>query len=183
MGKKTPRMPTWLIPSLDDALISVASAFIIMFAVVAVARLAGLRTFAKMSAFDFASTVAVGSIMASSVVSTEVSVLRAAIAIAVIVGIQTVVGRIKFASDAFENLMENDPILLMRDGRIIERNLHRSGVTQGDLIAKLREANVVQLSEVKAVVFETTGDVSVLHGSGDKKLDALLLEGVQGTEG
>ena len=150
-----------------------------MFLVVLVARLAGLRTFAKMSAFDFASTVAVGSIMASAILSTDVSLLRAAIGIATVVGIQLIVGKFKFKSDAFEDLMENDPVFLMIDGEILDENLRATGVTRADLIAKLREANVIQISEVKAVVMETTGDVSVLHGDSDKKIDALLLEGVR----
>ena len=172
-------MPAWLVPSLNDVLIAVVTAVGMMFVIVLVARVAGLRTFAKMSAFDFASTVAVGSIMASAVLTNSVSLLKAGISIATIVGVQLVVGKLKFRSDWFEDLMENDPILLMRNGEIMHDNLRASGVTKGDLIAKLREANVIQLSEVKAVVLETTGDVPVLHGEGDKKIDALLLEGVR----
>ena len=172
-------MPAWLVPSLFDVIVTVVTAVGIMFLVVLVARLAGLRTFAKMSAFDFASTVAVGSIMASAILSTDVSLLRAAIGIATVVGIQLIVGKFKFKSDAFEDLMENDPVFLMIDGEILDENLKATGVTRADLIAKLREANVIQISEVKAVVMETTGDVSVLHGDSDKKIDALLLEGVR----
>ena len=172
-------MPAWLVPSFFDVVVTIVTAVGIMFLVVLVARLAGLRTFAKMSAFDFASTVAVGSIMASAILSTDVSLLRAAIGIATVVGIQLIVGKFKFKSDAFEDLMENDPVFLMIDGEILDENLRATGVTRGDLIAKLREANVIQISEVKAVVMETTGDVSVLHGDSDKKIDALLLEGVR----
>ena len=174
-------MPDWIFPSLNDILISLATAAGIMFAVWGVARVAGLRTFAKMSAFDFASTVAVGSIMASTIMSNDAPLLRAAISIAAVVAVQTIVGKLKFQSDTLEAIMENDPLLLMEDGRILDDNLAAAGVTRGDLISKLREANVIQLSEVKAVVFETTGDVSVLHGSADKKMDALLMEGVRRT--
>lgn len=172
-------MLTWLLPSLSDVFVTIATAVIIMFAVVFIARLAGLRTFAKMSAFDFASTVAVGSIMASTVMNVDTSLLRGSIAIATIVGVQLIVGRLKFSSDRIEDVLENDPVLLMRNGRIMDDNLREAGVTRSDLIAKLREANVLQLSEVKAVVLETTGDVSVLHGSGDTTVDDLLLDGVR----
>ena len=47
-------------------------------------------------------------------------------------------------------------------------------------MAKLREANVFELSEVKAVVLETTGDISVLHSDSKKKIEDCLLEGVKG---
>ena len=51
-------------------------------------------------------------------------------------------------------------------------------VTEGDLRSKLREANVVKLSEVKAVIFETTGDMVVLHKSNEDDIDPWLLEDV-----
>lgn len=51
----------------------------------------------------------------------------------------------------------------MRGSEILDDNLKEAEVTHDDLRAKLREANVTQLSQVKAVVMESTGDVSVLH--------------------
>ena len=65
----------------------------------------------------------------------------------------------------------------MKDGEIYYDNLKKARVTESDLRGKLREANVIQLSEVRAVVFETTGDVSVLH-SADKKLEDWIIKDV-----
>lgn len=72
--------------------------------------------------------------------------------------------------------IDNQPTLLMRNGEIIDGSLEKCKVTLSDLKAKLREANVIQLSEVKAVVFESTGDISVLHGSNNKDIDEWLLD-------
>jgi uncharacterized membrane protein YcaP (DUF421 family) len=47
------------------------------------------------------------------------------------------------------------------------------------LIAKLWEANVLQLSEVHAAVLETTGDISVLHGREINRIDDILLKDVR----
>jgi uncharacterized membrane protein YcaP (DUF421 family) len=56
-------------------------------------------------------------------------------------------------------------------------------MTRSELRAKLREANVLEWSQIRAVVLETTGDVSVLHGDeGGTPLDPSLLEGVDGVE-
>ena len=73
--------------------------------------------------------------------------------------------------------MDNDPLMLMEGNKIYYENLKKARVTESDLRGKLREANVIQLSEVRAVVFETTGDVSVLH-SPDKKLEDWLIKDV-----
>ena len=60
---------------------------------------------------------------------------------------------------------------------ILHKNLLIAKITKEDLKAKLREANVLDYSEVQAVVFEATGDISVLHG--DKKIHDELLEGIR----
>ena len=52
----------------------------------------------------------------------------------------------------------------MRDGVFLEASMASSRVSRDDVLAKLRAANVLSLSEVRAVVLETTGDISVLHG-------------------
>ena len=74
-------------------------------------------------------------------------------------------------------LVDNAPLLLMDSGGVLEENLAAARLTPADLRAKLREANVVDPARVHAVVFETTGDVSVLHG-GDR-FDPDLLRGVR----
>jgi uncharacterized membrane protein YcaP (DUF421 family) len=74
-------------------------------------------------------------------------------------------------------LVDNAPLLLM-DGRgVLEDNLASARVTHDDLRAKLRDANVLDTGQIHAVVFETTGDVSVLHG--DEPLDPEVLRGVR----
>jgi uncharacterized membrane protein YcaP (DUF421 family) len=70
--------------------------------------------------------------------------------------------------------------MLMDGHKILTHNLHRAKVTEGDLRSKLREANVLNLSQVRAVVFEATGDISVLHSnSEDEVLEDWLLKDVE----
>ena len=66
----------------------------------------------------------------------------------------------------------------MRHGKILQENLDSSNVSKEDLMAKLREANALKMSNVKAVIFETTGDIAVLHGDGEDDIDDELLFGV-----
>jgi uncharacterized membrane protein YcaP (DUF421 family) len=78
-----------------------------------------------------------------------------------------------------KKLVDNQPLLLMDGSKILYENLKIARVSEGDLRNKLREANVTRLEQVKAVVFETTGDVSVLHAEDQKPLDDFLLEDVR----
>jgi len=148
--------------------------------IVAVRKL-GLRTFSKMTAVDFVVTVASGSLLASAVTATAwPSFIQALGGVTMLLILQKVVSLLRQNSNAFKEAAENEPLLLMKDGAFIPVALEATQVTESDVIAKLREANALDLSEVKAVVLETTGDISVLHGG---KLDERLLDEVQTVEG
>ena len=145
--------------------------------VIAATRLLGLRTFSKMSSFDFAATIATGSLMASVAMATT-PLATGAVAVAVIFGLQ---GVLSFGRQrGLSRVVDNTPLLLMDGPRMLLDNMRAARITRDDLIAKLREANVLSLSQVHCVVFETTGDVSVLHNGADRdELDPELLSGVR----
>ncbi|AIF99832.1 MAG TPA: DUF421 domain-containing protein [Alteromonas australica] len=133
--------------------------------VVVLVRINGLRSFSKMTNFDFVMTVAVGSLLASaSQTNNWEAFLQAMIAMATLFLVQSVTARMRRQSDTIEAVMQNTPVILMRNGQIIESALAETRVARSDLMAKLREANVLDIQQVKAVVLETTGDISVLHG-------------------
>jgi len=133
--------------------------------VVLLIRINGLRSFSKMTNFDFVMTVAVGSLLASaSQTTTWEAFLQAMVAMAALFIVQSVSARLRRRSDKIDAIMQNTPVILMRNGEIIDGALEETRVARSDLLAKLREANVLDLNEVRAVVLETTGDISVLHG-------------------
>lgn len=143
-----------------------------------ITKIAGKRTFAKMSSFDFAVTIAMGSILADAVNKPGSSLMPAFISIAILAVLQVVFAKLRSSSDKFESAISNTPILLMQDGTILHENLSKALVSQADLMGKLREANVLQLSQVRAVVFETTGDISVLHNKDDTPIDKIIMKDV-----
>ena len=145
--------------------------------VVLLIRINGLRSLSKMTNFDFVMTVALGSLLAGASQSTEWSgFAQTMVAMAALFIIQWGTARLRKASNRFEEFTQNTPIILMRNGTFVERALKETRVSQSDVIAKLREANALELSKVRAVVLETTGDVSVLHGDA---LDEILIENVR----
>jgi uncharacterized membrane protein YcaP (DUF421 family) len=148
--------------------------------IIVLVRCVGLRSFSKMTAFDFVITIATGSLLATAATATGWSgFLQTVVAIAALMGVQVVLALVRRNSDAAGRAMENAPLLLMRDGVFLDAALASSRVTRADVFAKLREANALDLSTVRAVVLETTGDISVLHGS---TVEATLLDGVRSPE-
>lgn len=168
-------MKEWFKFSESGLLSILLTALGIYVALVILTRISGKRSFSKMSSFDFSMTVAIGSVMATVIISKAVSLQHGITGLICIYAIQMLVafGR---RNNSIRNIIDNKPTLLMKDQEIFEDNLKKCNVTISDLKAKLREANVIQLSEVKAVVFESTGDISVLHGSDSKNVDDWLLD-------
>ena len=158
---------------------AVVSALAIYALVILYTRLAGVRSFAKMSGFDFAMTIATGSVLASTAMSPSVPLPVGATVMGVLFLVQWGLAKGRVAFPAFSRVLDNEPILVMREGRVIDDNLRRSGVTRDDLMSKLREANVLRLDHVRAVIVETTGDVTVLHGDPEIELSPQLFRGVR----
>jgi len=146
--------------------------------VVILIRFTGLRSLSKMTNFDFVMTIALGSLIAGAAQSTEwIGFFQTLVGMAAMFITQITASRLRKASDTIEGVISNRPRLLMRDGKILYDALRDCRVAEADLIAKLREANALEFSQIRAVVLETTGDVSVLHG---EKLDERVISGVKG---
>jgi uncharacterized membrane protein YcaP (DUF421 family) len=139
-------------------------------------RFNGLRSLSKMTNFDFVMTIALGSLAAGAAQATDWSgFAQPMAAMAGLFVAQWVSARLRKSSDTFEDLAQNEPLMLMRNGKFLRGAMEQSRVAESDIVAKLREANVLDFNEVRAVVLEATGDVSVLHGD---KLDERLIENV-----
>ncbi|PHN02665.1 DUF421 domain-containing protein [Flavilitoribacter nigricans] len=174
----------WIFSSLDTLGTTALKALLIYLIIIIYTRISGLRTFGKLSSFDFAITIAIGSILASVILSGNVSLMQGMVALGVLITLQHIISIIRRWWKPFDHLVSNTPLLLMLDGRMLEENMQKVSLSESTLISKLREANVLNLSEVRAVIIETTGDISVLHASDqDRVLDDYLLKGVSGKPG
>jgi uncharacterized membrane protein YcaP (DUF421 family) len=143
--------------------------------VIAYTRLFGLKSFSKMTGFDFLNTLAIGNLLAMSAATSSPSLFVGAILIGLLYLLNSVISRVTFMSEKAEDIADNSPKLLMRNGKILEENLEKTKITKNELRGKLREANVITLDQVLAVVLETTGDISVLHTTNEQELDDFLL--------
>lgn len=93
---------------------SIAVAWVIL-----VVRIVGLRAFSKMTAFDFVVTVAIGSLLAgASQAESWRAFLQSCMVMSSLLGLQYLVARSRRASGRFDAIIQNSPVLLMRDGEI-----------------------------------------------------------------
>lgn len=133
-----------------------------------------------MSSFDFAITIAFGSVVASTLLTKSPSLLAGAFGLAALFGIQYIVSNSRRLSAAVEGLVDNVPIVLMAGDKVLSDHLNEARITEDDLKSKLRSSGITSPQQVLAVILETTGDVSVIKKSDE--ISPWLFEGIRGAE-
>lgn len=143
---------------------------------VLVLRLAGKRALAKLNAFDLVVTVALGSTLATVLLTKDVALLEGVLAFTMLALLQWGVARLSIASDRFRSLVRSTPRLLVENGSLREDAMRQERVTQGEIDAAIRSAGIGRLEDVGAVVLETDGSLSVLKATPEP---LTLLRGVR----
>ncbi|CAL9584065.1 DUF421 domain-containing protein [Streptomyces sp. enrichment culture] len=134
-------------------------------ALLLVVRLSGKRTLAKMNAFDLVVTVALGSTLATILLTRDVALVEGALALALLVSLQFVSAKAAVRSRAFRRLIKSEPTLLLRDGRMLPEAMARQRVAESEVRQAIRAHGIGAVEDVAAVVLETDGSFSVLSRS------------------
>lgn len=142
-------------------------------ALVAMVRVSGKRSLAKLNAFDLVVTVALGSTLATVLLNKAVALAEGLLALAMLLLLQWTVSRVSIASRPFRNLVRSEPALLLENGCLREDNMKRERVTRGEVEAAIRQQGHGRLDAVAAVVLETDGSMSVIAGADIAELDVL----------
>ena len=94
------------------------------------------------------------------------SITDGLILVSTIIGWNVLIDWVSFKSPRLRRLFEPEPICLVRNGRILRRNLRRENLAEAELMGKLREEGVEDVKEVKAAYFEADGAISVIKKKG-----------------
>ena len=126
-------------------------------------RLSGKRTLAKMSAFDLVVTVALGSILATILLSKDVALVEGLLAFAVLIVLQFIIAWLSVRSQTISGLVKAEPSLLLYRGAFLGDALRRERVTEAEVRAAVRGQGLSALDDAAAVVLETDGSFSVVR--------------------
>ena len=130
-----------------------------------VLRISGKRTLAKLNAFDFVVTIAIGSTLASIITSKSLALVEGLVALGLLVVLQYVVARLSVRFAWANSLFKAEPALLLRDGELMHKTMRRERITKDDIESAVRDAGSESLSDAQAVFLETDGSLSVIPRS------------------
>ena len=141
-------------------------------AVVVILRVSGKRSLSKLNIFDFVVTVAFGSILATILLSRDVSWAEGALAFAMLAILQWSVSFLSVRAGWFRRLIRAEPRLVFENGSFLDQALRRERLTRGEVETAIRKSGHGSIADIAAVVLETDGELSVIAKSATGDLSA-----------
>lgn len=141
-------------------------------------RLSGNRTLSKMNAFDLIVTVALGSTLATVLLSKDIALAEGAVALALLISLQFIITWTSVRFRWVRRLVTGEPLMLFYQGEFLLTSLRQARVTQDEVRSAIRSSGCEDMLEVGAVVLETDGSLSVVKRSSESSHSSL--EGVSG---
>lgn len=149
--------------------LTVVSAIGVYGAILVLSRLFGQRQFASSSTYDLAFNFAMGSLIGRTLL-VRVSLLNAVVALCTMFALHAATGWLHHHVGAVHDVIQNQPVMLVTDGRVLDDALRRTGTSRDEVYQAVRLQGVGSLDRVAAVVLERNGEFSVLSRS--ERLDA-----------
>ena len=125
-------------------------------------RFAHRRTLSQWTAIDFAAAVAIGAIMGRTAVATGESFTIGAVALATMLAAHALATYGRY-SRFFVKLVDHRVRVLVAHGRLRRSQMLICGITENDLNSQLRQHGIGQLTELRYVLYETKGDLTIVR--------------------
>ena len=126
-------------------------------------RVIGRRELSSMQPFDLILLVMIGDLVQQGVTQNDFSV-TGALLVGSTIGLMTVaVSYTSFRFPRLRPVLDGEPVIVLEDGKPIDRNLRRNRITLEELAAAAREEGVGSLDSVQWAVLETNGRISFLR--------------------
>jgi uncharacterized membrane protein YcaP (DUF421 family) len=153
---------------LPSDLLGVALRTLVVYVFLIVAlRVAGKREVGQLSPFDLVLLLIVSNGVQNAMVGTNTSLWGGLVTVVVLFGADRVLRMLRTRSPRVDRLLEGEPVLLVRNGEILDEALRREGIDEQDLQHVLRAHGVGDMHEVATAVLEIDGTVSVIPAASE----------------
>jgi uncharacterized membrane protein YcaP (DUF421 family) len=132
------------------------------FAILFIARILGRQQVAQLTVFEYINGITFGSIAATLATDTSPKSWPHFVGLVLFGALTYLMSLIATKSRTASKVIEGEPVLVVQDGKILEKNLTRFHYTVDDLTHLLRKKDVFAISDVKYAILETTGEISIL---------------------
>lgn len=149
--------------SWDSLLRVICIAPIAYIAMVILLRVSGKRTLAKMNAFDFVVTVALGSILASVALNQDIPLSNGIAAIVIFIGFQFLLTWLAVRVKSVKTLITSRPSLIFYTGNFLYGAMKEERITEEEIYSAARKEGISSLDDCDMIILETTGDITIIE--------------------
>lgn len=136
-------------------------------ALIVLLRVSGKRTLSKMNAFDLVVTVALGSVLATILLSKDTALAQGVLAFALLIFLQYAIAWLSVRSRVISDLVKSEPTLLLHRGEFLRSAMRAQRVLESEIRQALRSQGLDDPGQVDSVILETDGSLSVIQRKSD----------------
>jgi uncharacterized membrane protein YcaP (DUF421 family) len=126
-------------------------------------RVSGKRTLTKLNAFDLVITVALGSTLATQILSRDTPLIDGIVAMAMLIGLQWCVTWTSVRSRRFRDFVRSAPTCLVNAGKIEHATLRAQRITESEVLQGVRRHGHPQIKASLTVFLQSDGSLSVVE--------------------
>jgi uncharacterized membrane protein YcaP (DUF421 family) len=143
----------------------VIRAAVVFLFILLVTRVAGKRELSSMEPFDLILLVVMGDLVQQSITQSDYSVTGALTVISTITLLTVLVSWVNWRFRPLRSVLEGQPVVLVENGKTIERNMKRERITVEDIESEGRQQQVTDIADMRWALLETNGRISVIPAS------------------
>ena len=146
---------------------------IVYVALVGLLRLGGRRELAQMNSFDLVILLIISNAVQNAIIGADNSLLGGLVGGATLILLNLGVNRYLYRHPELDEELEGEPITLVKDGRILRKNLEHELITEAELLAAIRRQGLTGVEACEEVILETSGMISVVPRSPSPREQAM----------
>ena len=143
-----------------DIVIRAAVAFLF---ILLLTRIVGRRELNTLEPFDLILLVTIGDLVQQGVTQNDFSVTGMALAVGTIAMLTVLFSYLGWRFQVLRPVLEGPPVILIEDGKAIEKNLRRNRLTQEEVAAEARNQQIDSFDKIRWAVLETSGKISFIE--------------------
>ena len=128
-------------------------------------RIIGRRELSSLQPFDLILIIILGDAVQQGLTQDDYSLTGAFLVIGTFAVLQVFVSWIGYRFPGARPVLEGEPIIIIDDGQLIERNLKRERLTKQEIAEQARIQQIAHISDVRWGVLETNGQISFIKKS------------------
>jgi uncharacterized membrane protein YcaP (DUF421 family) len=142
---------------------SVLRALAIYLILLLIFRIAGKRSLAQITTFDFVLLLVIGEATQQALLGNDFSITNSVVIIVTLVLVDIGFSQVQHRFPQMGRLVDDVPVLLVEHGRLLQPQANKSRISESDILHAARMSQGLErMDQVKFAVLERTGEISII---------------------